>query len=121
MQTTPGSARRLGRFHRAKRAPMAPSETFCRNVAHISVQTLDPRGPTTSSGEQNLDGEPSYIAGGLRAPTIDDDPTLQSNATISSKFTFMVAQPNPHEFVMPTREGLLRTDFIAEGKRLNAP
>src|SRR6202040_405962 len=38
-----------------------------------SVQMLSPRGPTASSGEQNLDGEPSWNAGGLQAPTIDDD------------------------------------------------
>src|SRR6266404_1705684 len=31
-----------------------------------------PQGPTTSSGEQNLDGEPSWDAGGLQAPTIQD-------------------------------------------------
>jgi hypothetical protein len=66
----------------------------------MSVQTLNPQGPITSSDEQNLDGEPSYIIGGLRAPTLDDDPTLQSNAIVSSKFTFMFAEPDPHEFVM---------------------
>src|SRR5258706_11599374 len=34
-----------------------------------SVQKLSPRGPTTSSGEQNLDGVPSWNAGGLQAQT----------------------------------------------------
>jgi hypothetical protein len=67
-----------------------------------------------SSGEQNLDGEPSYITGGLRAPTIDDDPTSQSNAIVSSKFPFIVAEPNPHELVMPWRDGLLSPEFVAE-------
>src|SRR3984893_15141911 len=68
---------------------------------------LSPRGSTTSIGEQNLDGEPSWNAGGLQAPTIDDDPTLQSNAIVSSKFSFMVAKPDPHEFVKFTLERLL--------------
>jgi hypothetical protein len=63
--------------------------------------------PTTSIGEQNLDGEPSRNAGGLQAPTIDDDRTLQSNAIVSSKFTFSFAKPDPHEFVKLRREGLL--------------
>jgi hypothetical protein len=31
-----------------------------------------PRGQNTSSGEQNLDGEPSWDAGGLQAPTTED-------------------------------------------------
>src|SRR5258708_2950670 len=53
-----------------------------------------PRSPTTSSGEQNLDGEPSWDAGGLQAPTIHDDPTLQSNAIVSSKLTFMFLKSN---------------------------
>jgi hypothetical protein len=35
-----------------------------------------------------LDGEPSWNAGALQAPTIDTDPTLQSNAIVSSKFSF---------------------------------
>jgi len=61
---------------------------------------LGPRGPTTSSSEQNLDGEPSWNAGGLQAPTIDDHPTLQSDAVVSSKLTFSFAKPDPHEFVM---------------------
>src|SRR6478736_315605 len=39
-----------------------------------SVQMLSPRGPTASSSEQNLDGEPSWNAGGLQAPTIDEEP-----------------------------------------------
>src|SRR5258706_13607077 len=38
-----------------------------------SIQMLSPRGPTASSGEQSLDGEPSWNAGGLQAPTIDDN------------------------------------------------
>jgi hypothetical protein len=54
----------------------------------------------TSSSEQNLDGEPSWNAGGLQAPTVDDDPTSQSNAAVSTKLTFSLAKPDPHEFVM---------------------
>jgi len=69
----------------------------------MSVQTLSPRGPTTSSGEQNLDGEPSWSAGGLQAPTVVDDPTSQPNAVVSSKFSFSVAKPYPHEFVMRSK------------------
>src|SRR5258708_40222952 len=94
MQTTRGSSCRLSQLcrgrttERASMAPMKTTGTFRRNAAHLPVQMLSPRGPTTSSGEQNLDGEPSWNAGGLQAPTIDDDPILQSNATASSKFTF---------------------------------
>jgi hypothetical protein len=65
---------------------------------------LSPRGPTTSIGEQNLDGEPSWDAGGLQAPTTNDDPTSQSNAIVSSKFTFSFAKPDPHELVKLTLE-----------------
>jgi hypothetical protein len=64
---------------------------------------LSPRGPTTSIGEQSLDGEPSWNAGGLQAPTVDDDPTSQSNAIVSSKLTFTFSKPDPHELVMSTR------------------
>src|SRR5437879_2366021 len=84
-------------------APMKTTGTFRRNAAHFPVQMLSPRGPTTSSGEQNLDGEPSWDAGGLQAPTIDEDPTSQSNAIVSSKLTFRFAEPNPHEFVMRSK------------------
>jgi hypothetical protein len=52
------------------------------------------------SGEQNLDGEPPWDAGGLQAATIDDDTTLQSIAVVSSKLSFTFAKPDPHEFVM---------------------
>ena len=71
----------------------------------MSVQTLNPQGPMTSSGEQNLDGEPSWNAGGLQAPTIADDPTSQSNAVVSSKLTFRFAEPNPHAFVKRSNYG----------------
>jgi hypothetical protein len=70
------------------------------------IQSLSPEVQTTPGGEQNLDGEPSWNAGGLHAPTIDDDPTLQSNAIVSSKFTFTFAKPDAHELVMLTREHL---------------
>src|SRR6267154_2755877 len=53
-----------------------------------------PEGPTTSIDEQNLDGEPSQIAGSLRAPTIDHHRTSQSDASASSKFTFTLLKPN---------------------------
>jgi hypothetical protein len=66
-----------------------------------------PEVPTTSSGEQNLDGEPSWNAGGLRAPTMDYDPTWRSNAIVSSKLSFTIAKPDPHEFVKLTVERLL--------------
>src|SRR5258708_15233807 len=107
MQTTPSSSCRLSRFRRAERAPTATknSGTFRRNAAHMSVQMLSPRGPTTSSSEQNLDGEPSWNAGGLQAPTVDDDPTSQSDAVVSSKLTFRFAKPDPHEFVMRSNYG----------------
>src|ERR1700737_2221767 len=110
MQTTPGSWCRLSRFHRAKCVATEPAETSgtCRrNAAHAPVHTLNPRGATTSSSEQNLDTEPSWYAGVLRAPTVDDDPTSQSNAAVTSKLSFMVAEPNPHEFVQRTVERLL--------------
>jgi hypothetical protein len=96
---------------------------------------LGPRGPTTSSGDQNLDGEPSLDAGGLQAPTIHDDSTLQSNAIVSSKFTFTFpgaprrglctyvhgAKPNPHELVMLRREGLLSAEFFLADIRRERP
>jgi hypothetical protein len=50
---------------------MKASETVWRIAAHISVHMLSPRDPTTSSGEQSLDGEPSWNAGSLQAPTIE--------------------------------------------------
>jgi hypothetical protein len=54
-----------------------------------------------------LDGEPSWNAGGLRAPTLDDHPTLQSNAVASSKLSFTIAKPDPHEFVKLAVDRLL--------------
>src|SRR5882757_1219428 len=62
-----------------------------------------PGGPSISGGEQSLDGEPSLSAGGLKAPAVDNDPTSQSNAVVSSKLTFRFATPDPHEFVMLRR------------------
>jgi hypothetical protein len=59
-----------------------------------------------------LDGEPSWNAGGLQAPTIDDDPTLQSTAVVSSKLSFTFAKPDPHEFVKRT----LKTRLSKLGK-----
>jgi len=54
-----------------------------------------------------LDGEPSYNAGSLRAPTIDNDLTSQSNAVVTSKLSFKFPKPDPHEFVKLTYERLL--------------
>jgi hypothetical protein len=71
----------------------------------MSVQMLSPQGRMTSSSEQNLDGEPSWNAGGLQAPTVDDDPTSQSDAVVSSKLTFSFTKPDPHEFVMRSKYG----------------
>jgi len=39
-----------------------------------------------------LDGEPSWNAGGLQAPTIANDARLQSDAPVSSKFTFTTSE-----------------------------
>jgi hypothetical protein len=58
--------------------------------------------------------------------TLDDIPTSQSNAIVSTKFTFTFpgasrhgfctyvhgAKPNPHELVMLRREGLLSAEFF---------
>src|SRR3982074_2203978 len=71
MQTTPSSSCCLSRLHRTERVPTPPTETsgtFRRSAAHMTVQTLNPRGPTTSSGEQNLDGEPSLECRGSAGP-----------------------------------------------------
>jgi hypothetical protein len=72
------------------------------------VQMLKPPRSDDLDGEQNLDGEPSWSAGSLRAPTVDDYPTSQSNAVVSSKLTFRFSKPDPHEFVKLTHERLLR-------------
>ena len=54
----------------------------------------------TSSGEQNLNGEPSWNAGGLQAPT---------RAHNSARPVEEGAQDLLHEFVMFLRIGLLTT------------
>jgi hypothetical protein len=74
----------------------------------------------TSSGEQSLDGEPSWNAGSLQAPTVDDDPTSQSNAVVSSKLTFRFAEPDPHEYVKHTVERLSCARVCCENRRERA-
>src|SRR5882757_10864120 len=87
----------------------------------MRAQMLSSRGPTISGGEQNLDGEPSWIAGGLQAPTIDYGPTSQSNALVSSKLSFKFPKPDPHEFVKRTVERLLNKLGVARRSTLRRP
>src|SRR5882672_1716974 len=55
----------------------------CSSYAH--PQVLSPRNPTTSSGEQSLNGEPSRDGRGSAGP---DDRTWQSSSIFSTKFKF---------------------------------
>src|SRR5712672_4460162 len=110
MQTTLASSCRPGPLCRAQTterawpAAIKTTATFQTNAAHISVHMLSPRDPTTSSGEQNLDGEPSWDAGGLQAPAIDDD--LASQSTVSSKFTFTFLKSRYFRTVPRCAEGI---------------
>jgi hypothetical protein len=58
----------------------------CSSYSH--PQVLGPRDPTTSSGEQNLNGEPSLDGRGSAGP---DDGTWQSGSIFSTKFKFSFA------------------------------
>src|SRR5882724_4061206 len=58
----------------------------CSSYSH--PQVLSPRNPTTSSGEQNLNGEPSWDGRGSAGP---DDRTWQPSSTFSTKFKFSFA------------------------------
>src|SRR6267378_66579 len=97
MQTTPGSSCRLIPLCRAQtteRASMAAIKTTMtsrRNAAHISIHVPSPRDPTTSSGEQNLNGEPSWDGRGSAGP---DDTTWQTNPIVSIKFKFSLVKSN---------------------------
>jgi hypothetical protein len=55
----------------------------CSSYSH--PQVLSPRNPTTSSGEQSLNGEPSRDGRGSAGP---DDRTWQSGSIFSTKFKF---------------------------------
>jgi hypothetical protein len=55
----------------------------CSSYSH--PQVLSPRDPTTSSGEQNLNGEPFWDGRGSAGP---DNRTWQSNSIFSTKFKF---------------------------------
>src|SRR5882672_10126481 len=61
----------------------------CSSYAH--PQVLSPRNPTTSSGEQSLNGEPSRDGRGSAGP---DDRTWQSSSIFSTKFKFSFVKSN---------------------------
>jgi len=58
----------------------------CSSYSH--PHALSPRDPTTSSGEQNLNGEPFWDGRGSAGP---DNRTWQSNSIFSTKFKFSFA------------------------------
>src|SRR6267143_1039531 len=95
MQTTPSLSCRLSPLCRSRtteRASMAAIKTTMtsrRNAAHISIHVLSPQDPTTSSGEQSLNGEPSWDGRGSAGP---DDRTWQSNSIFSTKFKFSLCE-----------------------------
>src|SRR6266850_6073611 len=61
----------------------------CSSCSH--PQVLSPRDLTTSSGEQNLNGEPSWDGRGSAGP---DDRSWQSNSIFSTKFKFSFVKSN---------------------------
>jgi hypothetical protein len=70
MQTTPGSSWRLSLLSRMDdRTHLVGAnqtgETFRKNVGQIFLHMLDSRDSEISSSEESLEGEPSWMAGGL--------------------------------------------------------
>jgi hypothetical protein len=61
----------------------------CSSYSH--PQVLSSRDPATSSGEQSLNGEPSWMAGGLLAPTAV---LGNQNSIFSTKFKFSFVKSN---------------------------